>query len=68
MLTLYLPHPLFVLNSEVFTDEFGIDCYDLNNLVPELEYLRPNLIQILHELEGYLVGVTQIYPLREGHN
>jgi hypothetical protein len=32
--TLDLSHLLFILDSEILTDELRIDCYDFNQFVP----------------------------------
>lgn len=67
VLALDLSHLLFVLDAKVLANELGVECDDLNDLVPKLEELTAYLVEVLHELERDLVRVTQVYSLRERH-
>lgn len=63
VLSLYLSHALFELDSEILTYELGVDGDDLYDFVPQLEYLGPHLIEVLHQLKGDLVWIAEIDPL-----
>lgn len=65
VLTLDLSHLLFVLDTKVLTNELGIESNDLYDLVPQLKELATYLVEVLHELERNLVGITKVNSLRE---